>query len=358
MRASVLAVFAIAKELAIKRKNTMDAHKSLFAEYMNADCHQSTGSAAGATALPVAPQPPAASDAFELGALNEKQRRLYMALKKAGTVRAILVSPACSAKSTLGNWIASVLSGEMQRAFMAGPSNGCDQFTLGPQARAMLEEFAYDTALDGCGKEFTVIDDRGYVDELGLRTVLSGRLLSGEVLDPRSPQYAKILNRPYNAGGMPHVAIVPVRATALVDPTTPANAAYLAKISEIIGVCKHFVPTDGDSRPAFQIQVVPVITCLDEVVWFEGHDASCLVPGYWAGRASEDNAMAKLEAAATTAGIDVCAAVYTGWLLSEPAGGYGDLSDPRVAVVWELLARAARFGTGTISQARAAGWLQ
>jgi hypothetical protein len=179
---------------------------------------------------------------------------------------------------------------------------------------------------------------------------------SREVLDSNSHRVA-LDQKNLNSGFCPHVVIVPIRATALVDPTTLCNATYLAKINEIVDVCQHFVPTDLGT--GYQIPIVPVITCLDEVFWFTDHNAECLAPGYWAAYAPDDNAMARLEEKAMSAGIDVGAAVYTGWLTSEPAGGYGDLTDPRVAVVWELLARAARFGASTITpQARAAGWMQ
>lgn len=283
-----------------------------------------------------------------------KEERMVRAYKRGKCVRSLFVAPPRSAKSTLGNWLASVLSGSREAAFAAGGGDTCDQHTQGPQVWEMLSQFGFGTALGESGKQLFVIDDKGFVSAAGLRSVLAGRVGAGEVLDPeQATKYAAMLSRPPNIDMMPTVAIVPIRASALLDPETEANARYLRQVREILGVLAHFNPSSDGTGRAYQVQAIPVITCIDKLSSFIDLGPECLrrEPGS-AGAA----AMQAVENAVIAAGLDASAAIYLGWLHLSPAGGEYDASDARVAAVWQLLERVVRFGTSGAEQARLAGW--
>lgn len=288
---------------------------------------------------------------------TDEERRVKKAFGRGGCVRALLCAPARSAKSTLGNWLASVLSGSREAAFAAGGGESCDQHTQGPQVWAMFKQFGFGTGLDGSDKELVVIDDKGFVEALALRCVLSGRVRPGEVLDAASPQYAAMLSRAPDRDLMPTVAIVPIRATALLDPETEANAKYLKQVREILGVLNHFNPNGvGGAGPAYQVQAVPVITCLDKLSFFDGLTPACLRERGEDATGPGAEAMRRVEAAVIAAGLDAAAAVYLGWLHVSPPRGEFLPSDARVEAVWELIERVVRFGTSAAAQALRAGW--
>jgi hypothetical protein len=121
------------------------------------------------------------------------------------------------------------------------------------------------------------------------------------------------------------------------------NAACLERVRDIMQVCECFCPVEG--QPGYQIQVVPVITCVDELTDFDGQGPEALH--------QPSDAMHRLEGLCRVAGVDPRTAVFVGWLHKKNIN-YADMNDGRVQALWRILSRSVRFGTCAKAQMREA----